>query len=249
MNLSKMNQLTIALYRKSGFLFLAFFACVILAFWSSYYSILGRSVSFYIHFHGVLMTGWCLMLIAQAFLIRTKKYRIHTWVGKTSYLIFPVLILSTILLIQATIRKDEQVDFGTYYSMALMLNATVVLVIIYGLGIYFRKDRLTHARYMICTIFPVFTPITDRIIYKYIPGLVEYAPKINGFPVVPFYGFLLADLLVIWLAIWDWKTHRRKDVFLIVLGLLLIYHVSLFTFYQIPAWRLFSAWFFGLGLT
>jgi len=30
------------------------------------------------------------MLIAQAFLIRVKKYRIHTLVGKASYLIFPL---------------------------------------------------------------------------------------------------------------------------------------------------------------
>lgn len=237
------------LYQRSGIYLIPFFALVILAFWSSYYSILGRPMSFYVHFHGLLMTLWCLMLIGQAFSVRAKKYRIHALVGKASYLIFPALILSTILLIHATIRKDVQVDFGTYYSLALMGNATIVLVLIYGLGIYFRKDRFTHARYMVCTIFPLFTPITDRIIYKYIPGLIEFAPKIKGFPVVPFYGFLLADLLVIGLAIWDWRAHKRKNVFPIVLGLLMIYHLSLATFYQIPAWRLFSAWFFGLDLT
>ncbi len=244
-----MNNLSKALYQKSGFWFLLFFAFALLAFWSSYYTILGKPMSFYVHFHGLLMTVWCLMLIGQAFLIRRRKYEIHSWVGKASYLIFPLLILSTILLIHATVKKDAQVSFGTYYSMALMVNATVVLVLIYSLGIYFRKDRLTHARYMVCTIFPMFTPITDRIIYKYINGLVEFAPKINGFPVVPFFGFLLADLIVIGLAVWDWKAHRRKDVFLIVLGLLLVYHISLFTFYQIPAWRLFSAWFYDLALT
>lgn len=195
------------------------------------------------------MTLWCLMLIVQAFLIRAKKYWIHTFIGKVSYLIFPILILSTILLIHSTIRKSEEVGLDTYFSMSLMMNATIVLVFIYGLGMIFRKDRLTHARYMICTIFPLFTPITDRIIYKYIPGLVEFAPKLEGSPIVPFFGFLLADLLVIGLAIWDWKTHKRKDVFPIVLGLLLFYHVSLFSFYKIPAWRLVSAWFYGLDLT
>jgi hypothetical protein len=152
-------------------------------------------------------------------------------------------------LIHATITKDAQVNLGTYVSMALMLNATLVFAGIYGLGIYFQKDRFTHARYMACTIFPLFTPITDRIIYKFLPTLVDFAPKIQGSPMVPFFGFLLADLIVAGLAIWDWKTHKRKDVFLIVLGLLVIYHISLFTFYQIPAWRLFSAWFYNLPLT
>ena len=130
-----------------------------------------------------------------------------------------------------------------------MFNATVVLSIIYGLGMYFRKDRLTHARYMLCTIFPMFTPITDRIIYNYIRPLIPLAPKIEGTPIVPFYGFLLADLIVIGLAVWDWKTHKRKDVFMIVLGLLLIYHISMFTFYKFSFWRAFTEWFLSLQLT
>jgi hypothetical protein len=247
--MAKSLNLNQFLYQKSAVYLIAFFGFALLAFWSSYYSILGRPMNFYVHFHGIFMTLWCLMLIAQAFFIRAKKYSVHSLVGKASYLIFPVLILSTILLIHATIRKDSQVNLGTYISMALMMNATLVLAIIYGLGIYFQKDRFTHARYMVCTIFPLFTPITDRMIYKFVPGLVELAPKLEGSPMVPFFGYLLADLLLIGLAVWDWKTHRRKDVFLIVLALLLIYHISFFTFYKIPAWQDFSAWFYGLELT
>lgn len=237
------------LYQRSAIFLVAFFGFALLGFWSSYFSILGQDMSFYAHFHGIFMTLWCLMLIAQAALIRFKKYSIHTLVGKASYLIFPILILSTILLIHATVRKSPEVNLDTYLSLALMINATVVLVVIYSLGIYFQKDRFTHARYMVCTIFPLFTPITDRIIYNYIPVMVELAPKVEGIPAVPFFGYLLADLLVIGLAAWDWKTHRRKDVFLIVLALLVIYHVSFFTFYKIPAWQEFSAWFYGLALT
>lgn len=245
----KSLNLNQALYQRSAVYLIAFFAFAVLAFWSSYYSILGQEMTFYVHFHGVFMTLWCLMLIAQAILIRIKKYRIHTIVGKASYLIFPILLVSTILLIHATIRKSPEVNFGTYFSMSLMVNASVVLAIIYGLGIYSRKDRFTHARYMVCTIFPLFTPIIDRIIYKYINPMVEFAPKLEGFPVVPFFGFLLADILVIGLAIWDWKIHHRKDVFLIVLALLLIYHTSLFTFYKFPFWQDFSTWFYQLNLT
>lgn len=247
--MAKTLSLNQFLYQRSVIYLIAFFGFALFAFWSNYFSILGQPMSFYFHFHGIFMILWCLMLIAQALLIRTKKYSIHTVIGKTSYLIFPLLILSTLLLIHATVRKSPEVNLGTYFSMALMFNATVVLVIIYGLGIFFRKDRLTHARYMVCTIFPLFTPVTDRIIYKYIPSLVQFAPQVEGFPIVPFFGFLLADILVIGLAVWDWKIHKRKDVFLIVLASLLIYHSSLFIFYKIPAWQNFSSWFYGLELT
>jgi len=248
-SMAKSLNLNQFLYQRSAIYLIAFFGFALLAFWNSYFSILRKPMTFYVHFHGIFMTLWCLMLIVQAFLIRAKKYTIHTIIGKASYLIFPLLILSTLLLIHATIRKSPEVNFGTYFSMTLMFNATVVAAIIYCLGIYFRKDSLTHARYMVCTIFPMFTPLTDRIIYKYIQPLIEFAPKLEGVPVVPFFGFLLADLLVISLAVWDWKTHQRKDVFLIVLGLLLIYHISLFTFYKFGFWQDFSAWFYRLNLT
>lgn len=242
----KLNEF---LYQRSAIYLIAFFAFALLAFWSSYFSVLGREMSFYMQFHGIFMTLWTLLLIAQAFLIRLKKYKIHTVLGKASYLIFPILILSTFLLIHASIRQSDAVGFNTYFSTALMINATIVLIMIYSLGIIYRKNSLTHARYMFCTIFPLFTPITDRIIYKYIPSLIEYAPKLEGMPIVPFYGYAMADLLVIGLAIWDWKVHKRRGAFLIVLVLLLCYHISLFTFYKFQFWQGFSAWFYGLDLT
>lgn len=238
-----------SLYRKSAFWLILFFAFAVFGFWKSYYSFPDKNISFYQHFHGISMTVWCLMLIGQAFLIRYKKYQIHRLAGKASFIIFPILMISTFLLIHFSLGSSGSINTRTLFSMALMFNATVVLFIIYGLGMYFRKDRLTHARYMLSTIFPMFTPITDRIIYNYIRPLIPLAPKIEGMPIVPFYGFLLADMIVVVLAAWDWKTHKRKDVFMIVLGLLLIYHFSMFTFYKFSFWRAFAEWFLGLQLT
>ena len=238
-----------SLYQKSAFWLILFFAFAIWAFWRSYYSFPDKDISFYQHVHGIAMTAWCLMLIGQAFLIRYKQYPIHRLVGKASFIIFPILIISTFLLMHFSLRASGSINTRVLTSMALMVNATFVLIIIYGLGMYFRKERFTHARYMVCTIFPMFTPITDRIIYNYIHPLIPLAPKIEGMPIVPFFGFLLADLIVIGLAVWDWKTHKRKDVFLIVLGLLLMYHISMFTFYKYSFWGAFTKWFLGLHLT
>lgn len=238
-----------SIFQKSAFWLLLFFAFAVWGFWRSYFSLPDKDISFYLHFHGIAMTLWCLMLIGQAFLIRFKKYRIHRFVGKTSYFIFPILIISTFLLIHFRLSSASSINSGVLRAMSLMSNATLVLMIIYGLGMYFRKDPLTHARYMICTIFPLFTPVTDRIIYNYIPQLIPLAPTIEGRPFVPFYGFLMADLIVIGLAVWDWKTHKRKDAFLIVLGLLLMYHISMFTFYKFSFWRAFTEWFLSLNLT
>ena len=50
------------------------------------------------------------------------------------------------------------------------------------------------------------------------------------------------------LAWWDWRTHGRRDVFLVALGVLVLYHVSTLTLHRVPLWGAFCAWFLGLPL-
>ena len=70
-------QLTGALYRSSILVFAAFSTLVLWGFWNSYYSnplemvALGNSITV-VHLHGAGMTLWCVMLVSQAYLIRTN---------------------------------------------------------------------------------------------------------------------------------------------------------------------------------
>ncbi len=237
------------IFQRSAFLLIVFFAIAVFGFWKSYYSFPDRNISFYEHFHGISMTLWCLMLIGQAFLIRLRRYQIHRWVGRSSFLVFPILILSTFFLIHANLGVNGELDSRVLTNLALMVNATLALIIIYCLGIYYRKEASIHARYMISTVFPLFTPITDRIIHNYISPMVPYAPTVDGNPLVPFYGFLLANLILVALLIWDWRAHKGKGVFITVLVVMLLFHISVFTFHQFTFWERFAGWFLGLGLT
>ena len=91
----------------------------------------------------------------------------------------------------------------------------------------------------------MFTPVTDRIIHIYIKFLVPYLPTIEGNPVAPVIGFLLADVILIGLSIWDWMSHKRWNVFPLALIILLIYHYSVLNFYKFNFWKSFSLWFVG----
>jgi len=102
---------------------------------------------------------------------------------------------------------------------------------------------------MVCTVFPMFTPVTDRLVAVNAPSLMSVLPRIEGNPVLPVVGFAAADLILLALSWWDWRANRRLDVFPVALGVLVLYHVATLTLHRVPAWNAFSAWFVGLPLS
>lgn len=245
------THLTSLLLRNSGFAFVAFFAFVVLAFWPSYFSRVLDQASYHPHAHGLAMVLWCLLLIAQAYLIRTNRRDWHRSLGKTSFVLVPVIVVTTINFIH--FRLDDipvpQLPPVAYYLLALILNALIVFVALYALAIRYRRQAALHARFMLCTIFPLFTPVTDRLIGNYLPSIVELVPRIDGTPVLPVVGFILADAMLIALAIWDLLSGRKVYAFPAALGLLLLYHASVLTFYEMAFWRQFCTWFLNLPLS
>ncbi len=219
-------------------LFLLFFVFVLWGFWTSYYSTFFQPHPTAIRLHGTAMTLWCLMLISQAFLIRWKKYKLHRSIGMISYVLVPFIIWSGLHLAYLTIQQAPQGSNPYYYMIALMYNSLIVFAILYGLAMWHRKKSVIHARYMISTIFPIITPVTDRLIYKYFDFLVPLAPTSSeGMPLVPAFGFAIGDLILIVLIIIDWRKHKRLTVFPFVLGLLVLYHLSVLILYRTGFWH------------
>ena len=246
---TKRVQLDRFLHQQSVFAFVGFFGLAIWAFWTSYYGKLHEDMNWPMRFHGMAMTAWCLMLIGQAMLIRLKKNRIHKLTGKLSYVIVPLILISGAHLAHITCSEMEIGSSVYYYFIALMFNSLVVFGILFGLAIWHRKQPLTHARFMVCTIFPLLTPITDRLIYKYFDSLIPLAPTLDGMPMVQTLGFGLGDLLLIGLLVWDWRAHKRLDVFPLAFGLLGLYHLSVVTFHQFQVWRHIGDWIMNLPLS
>jgi hypothetical protein len=135
---------------------------------------------------------------------------------------------------------------GDFAFVALVVNALIAFGVLYGLAIYFRKRPVIHARFMVATAFPMFTPITDRILFIYFPSVAPYLPLIEGQPNAPIAGFLLADAMLIGLSVWDWVAHKRWNVFPFALVVLLAYHWSFLYGYQASAWQRFCLWFAAL---
>lgn len=236
------------LYHHSVRLFTLFALAMLVAFWPSYFSRLAAQPTYHPHAHGIAMTLWCGLLIAQATLIRSGRRALHRQLGLVSYLLVPIIVVVTINFLHFRVRDAQDLGVDGLFFVTLVLNALVAFVALFALAMVYRKTPAVHARFMVSTIFPLFTPVTDRLIGRFWPSLLGLMPRIDGSPVVQCAGFALADALLVGLSIWDWRTNRRR-VFPIALGVVVLYQASVLTFYRFGFWQAFGAWFVAAPLS
>ena len=236
----------------SGFL-VVFLVLAVWAFWPSYFARLFEQPNRWFHAHGIVLTLWCVLLVVQSQLIRTGRRAWHRRLGKSSYLLAPAVVIVTTAFVHyrvaGALRGVPQLPAMGLHFLALTLIAIVVFALFYGLAMYLRRDSKTHARWMVCTVFPLFTPVTDRLIGAHFRSIIGLVPRIEGNPILPAAGFALADLIVLSLALWDWRVNRRADVFPPALAVLVLYHVGALTLHRVPLWNAFCVWFLGLPLS
>lgn len=238
------------LHRHSVWLFGLFTLGMLVAFWPSYYSRLDAQPSLYFHAHGLALTAWIGLMLAQAWLMRSGSRATHRALGKASYVVAPLVVVATVQFAHFRVQVvPVPLDPASLYFLSLVLMALAAFIVLYGLAMYYRRNPQKHARFMIATLLPFVTPVTDRLIGRYAPSIVPMVPAIGGSPVVGVAGFLLADALLVALIAWDWSVNDRLDVFPVALGVLVAFHLSVLTFYQFPFWIGFGNWFVGLPLS
>lgn len=248
-----MARLDDALYRNSSRFFVAFLVFVVWAFWPSYFARLFEQPNVRFHAHGVALTLWCAMLVVQAQLVKTNRRRLHKQLGKASYVLAPAVILITLSFVHYRVSGGLRVipllPPSVLYFLALTLNALVAFAVLFGLAIYYRRTPQVHGRFMLATVFPLFSPVTDRLIAAHFQPLIGLVPQIDGSPVLPVAGFALADLILLGLSIWDWRSKQRLRAFPIALAILLVYHASVLTLYKFDFWQSFCRWFLSQPLS
>jgi hypothetical protein len=238
-------RLESTLYQKSHIYFIVFFLFMLAGFWLTYFTKIADQENYRMHLHGVTLISWCIILIAQAYLIRIRNYVLHKQIGKFSYLLVPLIAFTTVDLYKYRLSELNSLTERDYLFTASVLIALLTFLIFYGLAIYFKSRPAIHARYMVCTVFAMFTAVIDRIIISYFPFLFPYFPDVQG-PVIQVVGLTLADILLVILCFWDWRSHRRINVFPVALLIHLTYHWAVLNLYTFEFWKSFSNWFYEL---
>src|SRR5688572_6144471 len=150
------------------------------------------------HFHGAMMMIWMALLVVQPLLIRSGKVAIHRAIGKLSYVIAPLLIVSIFLPSRMVYHRPEPgVPHEEKIAMiALSIPFLVGFVIFYSLAIINRKETSKHMRYMIGTSFLMIAPGLGRaLIVYYNMTLHDSVNYCNYFVMAIAGGLIINDII------------------------------------------------------
>jgi hypothetical protein len=106
-----------------------------------------------IHVHGILLMMWMVLLIVQPLLISTGRAKLHRSIGKVSYVLGPLIIISMFLVGRGSYNRHigvfpEKEMLGV---MVLDIRGYISFAIFWALAMLYRKDSSSHMRYMIAT--------------------------------------------------------------------------------------------------
>ena len=149
------------------------------------------------HFHGVVMLTWVLMLIAQPIFIRTKNFRLHSIVGKASYFVFPLLILSFFLVARAGYFRNIKTA-GEVEALAGMTNGIAdifYISILYGFGIYYKKKTSFHLRFFACIGLMILGPGLGRFMIAVCDLPFIAVPIMIGMIALFTLGWMITDII------------------------------------------------------
>jgi hypothetical protein len=221
---------------------------MVVAFWPSYFSRLADQPSVHSHAHGLAMTAWLALLIAQASLMRAGNRALHRRLGLLSYLLVPVIVVVTLRFVHYTVREVPELgDYGLFF-LALVVFTLVTFVSLFALAMLYRKQPAVHARFMVATLFPLFPPVTDRLIARFAPSVLAWMPRIGGAEILQVAGFAIADTILVGLALWDWQKNSRR-VLVVALAIVVAGQAAIMNVHRFGFWRAFGPWFVSLPLT
>ena len=126
--------------------------------WGFYYTYTSEFPNFknktnIMHIHGALLMTWMILLIVQPLLINYGKRQLHRTIGKVSWVLGPLIIISLFLIGRSGYHRGigvfpekENLEF-----IVLDMRGFLSFAIFWALAMFYRKDSAVHMRYMIAT--------------------------------------------------------------------------------------------------
>lgn len=228
----------------SGWFFLAGLGLAVLAFWPGYFAQLPTGgIGRHVHVHSVLMLLWFGLLIAQPFLVRAGWRRLHRWLGRSSLLLVPMIVVATLQMIHSRMRLANAPGFVEDAEfLFLVLGQVVLFVLAWGLALRWRHRPALHARYMACTLLGLADPVVVRLVYRYLPRLsIDQLYQATTLAVI----CVVVGILIVR----ERHATQGRSAFPLMLAATALLFGLFFTVARSDTWVAFATWYRGLPLT
>ena len=206
---------------------------VFVGFYPTYFSRLGKTNLVH-HVHALVAMSWLLLLVAQAFLAHRRIFRWHRLLGRFSFFLAPLFVLTLLEIIHVGLTTHGQPLPPA--GLAVFFNDVALLVyfcVCYSLGITYRRTRALHQRYMMCTALIVIPPALSRVLLFYVPGVGHLTASVAW----------ATAFIVLVLVVLLWIDLRRRKLYGPYWGSLLFFAIATaampFVGYW-PTWRHFA---------
>lgn len=232
-------------FDRLGPFFLGLIPLVIAGFWNSYISKLfgdTTGLNGYMHFHATLMSFWIVLLVVQPILIRKKMLRVHRLIGRFSYVLAPLILVSMLFLIHKG-GGSRPIEEQGFVNAILGLMGLFIFGACYLIAVVNRRVAPIHARAMVATGLALLDPTLMRFLGSmFFPG---------G------YFVTIAIILGVFLglSIWDRKQPVGRWIFpSILLVYVVCYFLLTFQYFTNNSINLswldeMMKWFYSLPLT
>jgi hypothetical protein len=183
---------------------------------------------------------WMVLLIVQPLLINYGKAKLHRTIGKVSYVLGPLIIISMFLVGRGSYLRHYAVvpEKELLATLVLDTRGYISFAIFWALAMLYRKDPASHMRYMIATGIIAIGPGVGR-------GLI------NSFDIGFGNALTITDLLDLAIVgfLLGYDIYRKKNYkpFLVVLMVFLV-GALLWQIRYSEAWQSFAksyaTWFY-----
>ena len=225
-------------YKNVSWLFVAIFGIVFLGFFKTYFGLFPsfNNVTAIQHIHGLLFTTWFVLLFVQPLLIRYGKYKAHRIIGKFTYLLVPCIIISIHFIareayLNAVAAHAPQPDVlaGTYFQTYQIFDFSVL----YLLAVINKHRTPYHLRYMIATSLAIVGAGMRRVLVHVMHMEAEAV----------LLGFLIPDLALVGLIVYDWIKGNNSRAFVIALIILAVSHYGWYVIPHTALWQSVAGYF------
>ena len=165
---------------------------------------------------------WTLTLIAQPILIRYKRYKAHKIIGRITYLLVPLVIITCAGVMRQQYYENigqKMTNEQSFKSLFTSFTGMLSIIIYYLLAIInvLKGNIAFHMRYMICLFLEFIPPTFGRTLGYWLGMRQVYTHTI---------AVAAGALILVILIIADKKRKLNFTPYVVALSLYLIFTLS-----------------------